>query len=308
MQKKRKSNKSIQTHSDCVVHEHPVPARELSKYAVDNDPDSEGDIADYVHSQAHDETVQHVERVKQEIVVGDKYEIWDVVTDKDRWWVITNLTNLYSQRHFPSLDYTLSFHIGLMMRLRSKPDNGQEPSPFDEVFRRQQQAKDRHDRAIEAEDYQAVGMHLRECLLSLIGVLQRRVTMPRGVARPQGSNFVDWCDVLMNQLCGGRSNKELRQHLKNLSKETWQLVNWLTHDRNANDTASSIAIHSSDTVVGHFVTILMRERTSEKCPFCNSRNVRTHFDLTIEPDGAYYMTCGACDWSNHPDAQGVKLS
>ncbi len=302
MGKKTKKPKESLEDSNCVILEHPIPARELSKYAVDHDPHSEGDIADYVHGQAPDETVQHVERVKREVVLGDKYEIWDVVTDKDRWWVITNLTNLYSQRHFPSLDYTLSFHIGLMMRLRSKPENGQEPSPFDEVFRRQQQAKDRHDTAIEAEDYQTVGMHLRECLLSLIGVLRHRVAIPRGVVRPQDSNFIDWCDVLMNQVYGGRSNKELRQHLKNLSKDTWQLVNWLIHYRNANSNASSIAIHSCDTVVGHLVTSLMRDRTGEgdKCPLCNSRNVRTHYDISIEPDGDYYMTCGACDWSSHP--------
>jgi hypothetical protein len=68
--------------------------------------------------------------------------------------------------------------------------------------------------------------------------------------------FVSLCVVAT---AGG--NKELRQHLKNIAKETWQLVNWLTHDRNANDSASTIAIHSCDTVVGHFVQILMRQRT-----------------------------------------------
>lgn len=56
--------------------------------------------------------------------MGDPYEMWDVTTDQDRWWVITNPTNLYSQQHFPSLDYTLSFHIGLMARVvaaRARP-------------------------------------------------------------------------------------------------------------------------------------------------------------------------------------------
>jgi hypothetical protein len=60
---------------DCVIPGHPVPARELSQYSVDNDPPSENDIANYVHGQARDETVQHVERIKQEVVLGDKYEI-----------------------------------------------------------------------------------------------------------------------------------------------------------------------------------------------------------------------------------------
>ena len=136
--------------------------------------------------------MQHVEKVKQEVVLGHTYEIWDVTTDKDRWWVITILTNLYSQKHFPSLDYTLSFHIGLVMRLRSRPDgaSSEQSTPFDEVFRRQEQAKNRHDSAVEAEDYQAVGMQLRECLISLVAALRRRVQINPDIERPQDANFV----------------------------------------------------------------------------------------------------------------------
>ena len=65
------------------------------------------------------EAVQHVELVKRETVAGDVYDVWDVVTDKDRFWVLSNLTNLYSQKFFPSLDFTISFHVGLMLRMRS---------------------------------------------------------------------------------------------------------------------------------------------------------------------------------------------
>lgn len=288
----------------CIVPSHPVPAEVLAQYSVDRDPHSEQDISNYVEGQAHDEVVQHVEKVKQEVVLSATYEIWDVTTDKDRWWVITNLTNLYSQKHFPSLDYTLSFHIGLMMRLRSRPigASSEEPTPFDEVFRRQEQAKNRHDSAVESEDYQAVGMQLRECLLSLVVALRRRVQINPDIERPQDANFVAWSALLMDELCGGNSNRELRQYLKNTAKATWQLVNSLTHDRSANKTALSIAIYACDTAVGHFVQILERERTdrTDQCPLCNSRNIRTHFDIAIEPDGDYYMTCGACDWSSHP--------
>ena len=54
------------------------------------------DIANYVGIEAPDENVQHVEKIKREIVLGDVYYIWEAITDKDRWWVITNATNLYS--------------------------------------------------------------------------------------------------------------------------------------------------------------------------------------------------------------------
>src|SRR5436309_8457802 len=148
--------------SECILPPDPLLAEALGRYSVERDPHREQDIAAYVESQAKDESVKYVERVKEEVVLGEKYEIWDVTTDKDRWWVITNPTNLYSQRHFPSLDYTLSFHVGLMMRVRSGGSGEPQPSPFDQVLRRQAQASDLLDRGIEAVDFQAVGMQLRE--------------------------------------------------------------------------------------------------------------------------------------------------
>ena len=108
--------------------------------------------------------------------------------------------------------------------------------------------------------------------------------------------------MLMDKLCAGPHNQNLRQHIKHLAKETWQLVNWLTHARNADKTASSIAIHSCSTVVGHFVQILEKQQTKaiERCQLCKSQNIRTHFDPEIGEDGDYYLSCGVCDWDNHP--------
>jgi hypothetical protein len=289
-----------------VTRSHPLPPAELARYSSERDIHTEQDIARYVELEVPDENIQHLEKLKQEFVVGEIFEIWDVVTDKDRWWVITNLTNLYSQKHFPSLDYTLSFHVGLMMRLRSRPDgaDAEEPTPFDEVFRRQEQAKHRFDRAVESEDYQAVGMQLRECLISLVGALRRRVDLKSDLERPHDADFVAWSALLMDELCSGSGNKELRHYLKNAARDAWQLVNWLTHERNANKTATFIAIQGCDLVVGNFVQILEREKADkvDHCPLCTSRNLRTHYDPAIAPDGDYYMTCGACEWSNRPNA------
>ena len=296
--------------TDCVVHDHPVPASELGRYSVDRDPHSEQDIANYVEGQARDEIVHHVERVKREVVLGDIYDIWDVTTDEDRWWVITNLTNLYSQKYFPSLDYTISFHIGLMARLRSRSNriDPEEPTPFDEVIRRADQAEERHDAAVEVEDYQAVGMLLRESLISLVQALRRHVPLDDQIEKPKNADFVGWSELLMNGLCPGGSNKELRQHLKNTAKETWQLANWLTHTRSATRIASSIAKHSCQTIIGHFIQILEGSRSENvgMCPVCNSRDIRTHFDIAIQPDGDYFSSCGVCDWTDHPCRFGTE--
>ena len=208
---------------ECVVPPPAMPAEALARYSVERDPHSESDIARYVEGQAPDEEVKHVEKVKEEIVAGEAYEIWDVTTDKDRWWVITNLTNLYSQRHFPSLDYTLSFHVGLMMRLQSRPEgaDGSDPSPFDEVFRRQEQAKHLHDRALEAEDFQAVGMQLRECLISLVAAMRRKTNVAVQGERPQDSNFVAWGALLMDELCPGAVPRKRLRQLPSMELTQW---------------------------------------------------------------------------------------
>lgn len=60
------------TDDECVIHDHPVPPEELGRYSIERDLHSERDIASYVEGQAPDETVQHVERIKKEVVVGGR--------------------------------------------------------------------------------------------------------------------------------------------------------------------------------------------------------------------------------------------
>ncbi len=287
---------------DCVVHDHPVPAEEMWRYSPDRDPDEEQGIIDYMRGQAGDEVVLHVEKVRTEYVLGDQYEMWDVTTDKDGWWVITNLTNLYLKRHFPSLDYTLSFHIGLMARLKTR-DAAPDPdmAPFAEVGRRDEQIMERWERAVEPEDFQAVGMLLRENLLALMRALRERVELGPHVTRPKGADFKEWSVVILDQLCPGERNKELRSFMKALAEKTWSLVGWLTHDRNASRGSSLIAAQSCSTLNGHFTQLLFSERLegADSCPHCRSRNVRSHYDRELG-DGGYYKTCGNCAWTDHP--------
>lgn len=74
----------------------------------------------------------HAEKVASERVFGREYDVWDVHTDKERRWVVTNPTNLYSQTLMPSLDHTLSFHIGLMARVAAHrgPDGTEAEQEF----------------------------------------------------------------------------------------------------------------------------------------------------------------------------------
>jgi len=107
---------------DCVLPP-TLPKDELHKLLFRHSEDAAQRIKEYVEWQAHGgETVLHAEQVASERVFGRDYDVWDVHTDKERWWVITSPTNLYSQSLMPSLDYTLSFHIGVMARVAARRD------------------------------------------------------------------------------------------------------------------------------------------------------------------------------------------
>ena len=69
------------------------PPDALGRYTLGHDVHDEAQIADYVNIECSgDETVQHVELIKTEFVSGQRFDAWDVQTDKQRWWVLTNLT------------------------------------------------------------------------------------------------------------------------------------------------------------------------------------------------------------------------
>ena len=289
---------------ECIVHDHPVPPEEMWRYSPDRDPHEEQGIIDYMNGQAPDEKVLHVERIRTEYVSGTEYEMWDVTTDTDSWWVITNLTNLYLKRYFPSLDYTLSFHIGLMARLRAR-DAAPAPEmlPFAEIDRRDKQAVDRWEEGVEPEDFQAIGMLLRENLPSFMRVLRGQVELSEGVQAPKGADFKEWSEVILNELCPGERNKELRSFMKGTADKTWSLVNWITHDRDASRSNTLIAAEACSTLRGHFTTLLFRQRfdLTEQCPDCKSRHVRQHYDRELNGVGGYYKSCGKCGWSDHSE-------
>src|SRR5947209_12023317 len=110
-------------------------------------------------------------------------------------------------------------------------------------------------------------------LLSLLAAARRRIEIPAEVERPQDANFMAWSALLIGLLLPGGSNKELRSYVKGAAESTWQLVNWLTHARNATKTAATITTHAADLLVGHFIQLVEFDRLdhTEQCPTCKSR-------------------------------------
>ncbi len=251
--------------------------------------------------------ITHLEKVKSEVVLGREYVVWDVHTDRaGRWWVITGLTNLYSQEEFPSLDYTLSFHVGLTARVISQDQKKAPESRQDRLrsaWRKWENAAETLEEAKEPEDFQSIGMICRECLIELVKYLQKTITIPEGQDRPKASDFLNWSDIAISQFALGERNKHIRSYLKTSSKETWQLVNWLTHTSSATLHEAEISIDATGNLLRMISLVVMKSEADapESCPKCNSYRIVSVFEPDLDIDPPYVNLCEVCGWNTYND-------
>jgi hypothetical protein len=289
------------TEDDCVIPV-PLPKSELNKF-VSAQPEHEARaIREYLEAQAPGENVLHLEKITTEYLPGRSLDAWDVHTSGDRYWVITDPTNLYSQQAFPSLDYTITFHVGLTMRImarkaRSAPEEHRDR--LMEVWRRWEQATLELDRCEEAEDFQAIGMRCRECLISFIRAVADKAMVPPGREKPQGANFKEWAELIADAIARGSSAKETRFYLKAVAESTWKLVNGLTHATGATRSDGAMVVNATQNVLAAFGTALERfeSHAPDRCPRCMSYQVVSEYRPELELDPPYMSLCESCGWS-----------
>ena len=295
---KRKKQKRM-VDGECAIPP-AIPHAELPNLMFKRDHQAEREIREYVEWQAKDEKVTYAEKVATEYVLGRKLEGWNVHTDKRRWWVITSPTNLYSQDLFPSLDYTISFHVGVTARMMSEPDPGvpaMERASLLAAWRRWEQAAEALDEAEEAEDFQAVGMRCRECFVAMVKSVAKAEIVPAGAIVPKRSDAVGWCELIADDVARGSSAEHVRKYLKGISKSGWQLVNWLTHTSDATKADAILAVELTQHVLGAFGTARFRHERGipDRCPSCGSYRI----GLRSHPDEARQEPipgCQACGW------------
>jgi hypothetical protein len=285
--------------SDCIVPP-ALPKAELQKLLFRQSEHEAEEIKGYVEWQAHgEEAVVHAEKLASERVFGREYDVWDAHTDKERWWVITNPTNLYSQTLMPSLDYTLSFHIGLMARVaaRREPDGTEAEQEFLLVTSRKlTQASEAFDHADEAEEFQAVGMRCRECLLSLVREVIDGNSIGAGNDLPKAGDFPAWNDRIANALCPGNSAELVRGYLKTTAERAWRLVNWLTHAANATRVDAELALSATSHVISNYALLVVRRkaRAPDRCGRCQSYKITVDWRPDLGRAGEYVVRCESC--------------
>src|SRR4029079_7362936 len=126
-------------------------------------------VREYFEWQAPDLEVTFMQKVYSEAVLNTRHDVWDIHTNKDRWWVITEPTNLYSQEQFPNMDLALTFHIGLCLRIPRSERQKLSALPIEPLaapFQILTGASEALRHAQEVADYQAIGVRCREALLA----------------------------------------------------------------------------------------------------------------------------------------------
>lgn len=270
------------------------------------DEQEERNIREYVLTESPDgEVVRSAEKVHTEHVGATTYDIWDVRTRRQRWWVITNPTNLYLQRDVPSMDQALTLHIGLMTRMlaRQRPwGTSEEQDRSAGAWRRWQQASDAVDKADEAEDFQAIGMRCREALLSFVHEIGDPSMVPEGQPAPKRSDFVHWSELIAEYVAPGSSNERVRGYLKDLAKATWELAQWLTHAKNAVRMDGRLTTEATGHTLFAFDMAIVRKegRMPDRCPECDSYRITRDWRPEFGPDHEYVTRCEACDWTDLP--------
>jgi hypothetical protein len=232
-------------------------------------------IRTYAEGEAR-EAIVHLEKAASEMVGPVRHDIWDVHCSGSRWWVVTNPTMLYDQADFKSRDVVLTFHIGLALRLEYQRERRVPIAPEPALllpgsWRRWEQAFEAYDSGDEAENFQAVGVCLRECLLAFIGETCSADLVADRKEPPKRGNFKGWTGLLADRLAAGGSAAELRSYLKKLAAETWDYVNGLTHAESAVRMDAEMGLKAVEHLLGAFTAARLRlNQTSTHCKECRS--------------------------------------
>jgi len=249
-------------------------------------------VQSYFDAQWPDDPIVHLEKVASERVAGVLHDIWDVHCAGGRWWAVTSPLNAYSQDDFKSRDVVLTFHVGLAMRIASRqevPINPNAASLLPGAWRRWDQAVEALGTAREAEDFQAVGVRLRECLVSFVSDVASEDLVPDGVTAPKGADVVGWTGLLADELARGPSAERLRSYLKKMTRETWGYVNWLTHAKNAGSYDAEIGVAAVSHLLATVTAARLRWglRGNRRCEDCGSYSLvagQCHRCGWVDPD------------------------
>jgi hypothetical protein len=264
-------------------------------------------VRDYMEGQAPDLTVEFIQKVYVENVLNHQHAVWDVHTNKDRWWVITNPMNLYSQEQFPNMDLAVTFHVGLCLRIpRSEKQKLSElpVEPFAACYRWLSDARDTLLQAQNVADYKAIGVKCRETLLVFADVAQTVVPWTSTDPKPQRANLKAWAEHLCSTVLRGETHAERRHLFKTLLESAWKFVNWLVHSTSSHIRDAEAAVETTELATTLMMSVIIQyiRGVPDECPACGSQHLLPERGFhNSNPDVMYERpTCDDCDWVGDP--------
>lgn len=264
-------------------------------------------VIEYMNWQAPDLTVEMVQKVYSENVLHVTHDVWDVHTNKDRWWVITEPTNLYSQDQFPNMDLALTFHVGLCLRIprseRQKLSN-LPVEPFAEAYRYLSEADDALQQAQEVADYQAIGVRCREALLAFAAAAQTVLPWTGPGDAPKKADMKGWADHICAVTMSGASHENRRHLFKTLLDSAWKFANWLTHSKGSTWHDAEAAVTTTESAISLTTSAVIRHirGVPDECPACGSHRLSPQRGYLEEmPEVEWERpTCDKCGWAGEP--------
>jgi hypothetical protein len=265
------------------------------------------DVVQYMAWQAPDLTVEMVQKVYSENVLHVCHDVWDVHTNKDRWWVITEPTNLYSQEQFPNMDLALTFHIGLCLRVpRSERQklSALPVEPFAEAYRYLDEASDALRHAQEVADYQAIGVRCREALLAFAAAAQTVLPWRSADEPPKKADMKGWTDHVCSVTMPGATHENRRHLFKTLLDSAWKFTNWLTHSKGSKWHDAEAGFSVTENAIGLATSAVIRHMRGvpDECPACGSHKLSPERGYRDDmPDVEWERpTCDKCGWTGDP--------
>jgi predicted RNA-binding Zn-ribbon protein involved in translation (DUF1610 family) len=270
---------------------------------ADLDHARERAIIEYFEGQS-DDAARHASKVADYTVRGQRFEVWDILAGTGRWWVVTNPMNFYSQEKFPILDEVFTFHLGLTLRVADRPEpfaSDEEQGRFGEAWRKWTSAAIDVDKADEPDAFQAIGMRCREALIALVKVASKQMPAEDEAGElPKAADVVGWCERIADLVAAGESRKQVRSHLKAVSKATWELANWLTHTSSATRHDAVLVVSGVEHVLSAFGSAWVRHERGapDRCPECGSYKLVGATGL--RRDWPAWTVCESCGWEDLP--------
>ena len=252
-------------------------------------------IRNYVEIEDSGCVVTQIQRVAKTKIMGVPHEVWDVWTTERRWWVITNLTNLYNQEQWPSYNMALTYHVGLRVVLseRSRKDIPEDNRSLVPVaWRKYNQAIDTFNASDEAEGFQAVGIHCREALISLAHHFAEMGVGHDLETKPKRASFKEWATLAGEHFATGR----LRAYLKSISDHSWDLSVSLQHYSEATSWDAEIVLDATAHLISSFSMAMHRHETGppERCQSCGSYRVAEDHQRVGESEWEWWSVCSSC--------------